>query len=144
VTDIAEKRFEKLERLKKQAAEDIRLPVDHRRVLMLAALRLNHETLLEKMIAGGNVDPTDLMTLTETIEKLHPPLPPAEIKVTIVEGVARPVKCPHCGRLSLRHAVQGRAECASPDACRSRNRSRSEGRRYTSTSTGAIKARQAR
>ena len=45
-------RFERLEQLRKEAAERLRLPLDHDKTQLLAALRLNHETLVEKLVAG--------------------------------------------------------------------------------------------
>ena len=85
-------RFERLEQLRKEAAERLRLPVEHDKVQLLAALRLNHETLVEKLVAGNSVNPDQLLALSEAIDKLTPELPPQKITVEFVEGPIE--RCP--------------------------------------------------
>ena len=88
-------RFERLEQLRKEAAERLRLPLDHDKTQLLAALRLNHETLVEKLVAGNSVNPDQLLALSEAIDKLTPELPPQKITVEFVEGPIE--RCPACG-----------------------------------------------
>src|SRR6516164_11472539 len=89
-------RFERLEQLRKEAAERLRLPLDHDKTQLLAALRLNHETLVEKLVAGSAVNPEQLLALSEAIDKLTPELPPQKITVEFVEGVVGLFTCQHC------------------------------------------------
>ena len=77
-------RFERLEQLRKEAAERLRLPLDHDKTQLLAALRLNHETLVEKLVAGSAVNPEQLLALSEAIDKLTPELPPQKITVEML------------------------------------------------------------
>jgi hypothetical protein len=88
-------RFERLEVLRQEAADRLRLPIEHDKVQLLAALRLNHETLVEKLVAGNSVSPDQLLALSEAIDKLSPDLPPRKIEIELVEGPIE--KCPSCG-----------------------------------------------
>ena len=73
---MSDHRVERLGALKAEAVETLRLPIDGDKVTLLAALRLAHEVQLERLVAGGAVDPATLLNLTETIDKLTPGLPP--------------------------------------------------------------------
>jgi hypothetical protein len=90
-------RYDKFERFRAEAAEKLRLPVDNDRVRLLAALKLNHEALLERMIRGDNVSPDHVTTLTEAIEGMLPPEVPSKINIQIVQGVVGIYTCKHCG-----------------------------------------------
>jgi hypothetical protein len=92
-----EQRYERLEILRQQAAETLRLPPDAEKVALLAALRLSHETQVERLLAGATIDPHALLALSEAIEKLSPALPPPVITVEIVEPTDGPL-VPHCRR----------------------------------------------
>jgi len=92
---VSDQRFQRLEALKAEAAETLRLPISSDKVTLLAALRLSHEVQLERLVAGTTVDPNALLSLSEAIEKLAPELPPPVISVELVEG---PIEhCPKCG-----------------------------------------------
>jgi hypothetical protein len=95
---MSQERFDQFEELKKQAAEALRLPSDHQKVILLAGLKLEHTRQLERLVAGHSVNPADLLAVSEAISKLSPELPPPEVKVTFVEGVVGIFNCQHCGK----------------------------------------------
>ena len=94
----SQERFELLEKLKAEAAKLLRLPVDHQKVTLLAGLKLEHTRQLELLVGGERINPNELLAVSEAIEKLTPALPPAQIKVEIVDGVVGIYKCQHCGK----------------------------------------------
>jgi hypothetical protein len=73
------------------------LPVDADRVVMLAALKLQHQTMLENIVAGRNIDADSLLAITRAIsELLPPPLPKIpEVKIEIVDTLVG--ICSKCG-----------------------------------------------
>jgi hypothetical protein len=73
------------------------LSVDADRVVMLAALKLQHQTMLENLVAGRNVDADSLLAITRAIsELLPPPLPKIpEVKIEIVDTLVG--ICSKCG-----------------------------------------------
>jgi len=89
-------RFERLEVLRQEAADRLRLPIEHDKTQLLAALRLNHESMVERLVAGHTVNPDQLLALSEAIDKLTPELPPQKIEIEIVSGVVGLFTCQHC------------------------------------------------
>ena len=89
-------RFDKFETFRAEAAAKLKLSVDHDRVRLLAGLKLNFESLLERMIRGDNVPPDHVKTLSDTIQEMLPPdLPNLNLKwVSSVVGV---YDCKFCG-----------------------------------------------
>jgi hypothetical protein len=92
------------------------LPVDADRVVMLAALKLQHQTMLESLVAGRNIDADALLAITRAIsELLPPPLPKIpEVKIEIVDtlvGICS--KCGHEHR-PYQPPVQGARPTAEP------------------------------
>ena len=73
------------------------LSVDADRVVMLAALKLQHQSMLENLVAGRNVDADSLLAITRAIsELLPPPLPKIpEVKIEIVDTLVG--ICSKCG-----------------------------------------------
>jgi hypothetical protein len=73
------------------------LPVDADRVVMLAALKLQHQAMLENLVAGRNVDADSLLAITRAISELLPPPVPQipEVKIEIVDTLVG--ICSKCG-----------------------------------------------
>ena len=73
------------------------LPVDADRVVMLAALKLQHQTMLENLVAGRNIDADTLLAITRAISELLPPPVPQipEVKIEIVDTLVG--ICSKCG-----------------------------------------------
>jgi hypothetical protein len=90
-------RYTRLEELKAEAAVVLGLTVDADRVVMLAALKLQHQTMLESLVAGRNTDPDALLAITRAISGLLPPPVPKipEVKVEIVDTLVG--VCSKCG-----------------------------------------------
>jgi hypothetical protein len=89
------RRYTRLEELKAEAAAALNLPINADNVVVLSALKLEHEVLLESLIAGRAVDPGALLNITEAIAKFAPATPPPKVEVTIVEGLHG--ICEKCG-----------------------------------------------
>jgi hypothetical protein len=83
--------------LKAEAAAVLGLPVDADRVVMLAALKLQHQTMLESLVAGRNTDADALLAITRAISELLPPAGPKipEVKIEIVDTLVG--ICSKCG-----------------------------------------------
>jgi hypothetical protein len=94
---LTEARYTRLEELKAEAAAVLGLSVDADRVVMLAALKLQHQSMLENLVAGRNVDADSLLAITRAIsELLPPPLPKIpEVKIEIVDTLVG--ICSKCG-----------------------------------------------
>ena len=93
---MSEARYTRLEELKAEAAAALNLPINADNVVLLSALKLEHEVLLESLIAGRAVDPSALLNITEAIAKFAPAMPPPKVEVTFVErlhGICE--KCGH-------------------------------------------------
>jgi hypothetical protein len=93
---MSEARYTRLEELKAEAAAALNLPINAGNVVLLSALKLEHEVLLESLIAGRAVDPSALLNITEAIAKFAPATPPPKVEVTFVErlhGICE--KCGH-------------------------------------------------
>jgi hypothetical protein len=90
-------RFERLEALKAEAAGALNLPIDADRVVMLAALKLQHQTMLESLVGGRNIDADALLAITRAISELLPPPVPQipEVKIEIVDTLVG--ICGKCG-----------------------------------------------
>jgi hypothetical protein len=90
-------RFERLEAFKVEAAATLDLPINADRVVMLAALKLQHQTMLENLVAGRNVDADSLLAITRAISELLPPPVPKipEVKIEIVDTLVG--ICSKCG-----------------------------------------------
>jgi hypothetical protein len=102
--------------LKAEAAAVLGLPVDADRVVMLAALKLQHQTMLESLVAGRNIDADALLAITRAIsELLPPPLPKIpEVKIELVDtlvGICS--KCGHEHR-PYRPPVEGGKQTVDP------------------------------
>jgi hypothetical protein len=91
-------RFEALEQLQREAAEALNLPPDHERSQTLAALRLAHRLLVERMVAGNTTDANSLLALSDAITKLTPTTHIPAIEVKFCSGVTGIFKCQHCGQ----------------------------------------------
>jgi hypothetical protein len=92
-----EDRYKRLEVLRQQAAETLRLPLNAEKTILLSALRLSHEIEVERLLAGAKPDPGSLLALSEAIDRLTPALPPASIQIEFVEPTDGPL-VPHCRR----------------------------------------------
>ena len=93
---MSEARYTRLEELKVEAAAALNLPINADNVVLLSALKLEHEVLLESLIAGRAVDPSALLNITEAIAKFAPAMPPPKVEVIFVEqlhGICE--KCGH-------------------------------------------------
>ena len=65
-------RFDRLEELKAEAAALLNLPVDADNVILLAALKLQHQAMVEGLVAGRSVDAAEMINVTEAISKFVP------------------------------------------------------------------------
>jgi hypothetical protein len=94
---MSDHRFERLEALTAEAAATLNLPINADRVVMLAALKLQHQTMLENLVAGRNVDADSLLAITRAISELLPPPVPKipEVKIEIVDTLVG--ICSKCG-----------------------------------------------
>jgi hypothetical protein len=94
---MSDHRFERLEALKAEAAATLNLPINADRVVMLAALKLQHQTMLENLVAGRNVDADSLLAITRAISELLPPPVPQipDVKIEIVDTLVG--ICSKCG-----------------------------------------------
>jgi hypothetical protein len=94
---MSQERFSRLETLKSEAAAVLGLPIDADRVVMLAALKLQHQTMLENLVAGRNIDADTLLAITRAISELLPPPVPKipEVKIEIVDTLVG--ICSKCG-----------------------------------------------
>jgi hypothetical protein len=90
------------------------LPVDADRVVMLAALKLQHQTMLENLVAGRNIDADTLLAITRAISELLPPPVPKipEVKIEIVDTLVG--ICSKCGH--QHRPYQPPVEGARPNA----------------------------
>jgi hypothetical protein len=85
-------KFARLEELKRQLAETLKLPVDSDVIETSAILKLLRETEVEHLSAGHRIDVRAFLDLTKAIAELIPaPLP--ELKLEIVRSR---VTCPSC------------------------------------------------
>jgi hypothetical protein len=93
-------RFEALEQLQAEAAKALNLPPEHERSQTLAALRLAHRLLVERMVAGNTTDANanSLLALSDAITKLTPTTHIPAIEVKFCSGVTGIFKCQHCGQ----------------------------------------------
>jgi hypothetical protein len=94
---VSQERYNRLEGLKTEAAAALNLPIDADRVVMLAALKLQHQMMLENLVAGRNVDADSLLAITRAISELLPPPVPKipEVKVEFVDTLVG--ICSKCG-----------------------------------------------
>src|SRR5262249_21391307 len=102
-----------------------------------AALKLSHQVQVERMVAGANVEPNNLLGITEAISKLAPPTPPQTITIKIVpptdvappdaaavDGLLECRRChwkpnggdgvPQCYRCGWRHGMDMHTPWANP------------------------------
>jgi hypothetical protein len=89
-------RYDRLQELQREASALLGLPTDADRVVLLSALKFQHQTMLEGFIAGRNIDASELLSVTEAIGKFIPAAPPPKVELMIVEqlhGVCQ--KCGH-------------------------------------------------
>jgi hypothetical protein len=97
---MSEDRLKRLEELQQQASESLGLDISHERVQGIAALRLAHEGVVERLVVGGGGDhaATTLLNLSEAIAKLSPAPAVAlpKIEVVYVENAVGLFKCQHC------------------------------------------------
>ena len=91
---MSEARFNRLEELKAEVAAALNLPVAATNVLLLSALKLEHELLIEALVAGRAVEPNALLNLTEAIARFIPAGPPLKVEVEIVDTLVG--ICPNC------------------------------------------------
>jgi hypothetical protein len=95
--DADQDRFKRLEALKTEAAERLKLPADHDRVVLLAALKLNHETLLARLVGGeARGISAEILSITEAIDKMLPPDLPKSINIKWIGSVVGTYRCKHC------------------------------------------------
>ena len=89
-------RYDRLQELQREASALLGLPTDADRVVLLSALKFQHQTMLESLIAGRNIDAAELLSVTEAIDRYIPAAPPSKVEVRFVEqlhGVCQ--KCGH-------------------------------------------------
>jgi hypothetical protein len=86
-------KFARLEELKQQLAETLKLPATSDKVEEVAILKLLRESELERLVAGKHIDTRAFIDLTRTLSELTPAVMP-EIKLEIVHGTR--VECPSC------------------------------------------------
>jgi hypothetical protein len=87
-------RFARLTALRAEIGEQLGLPVDNTRVLVASALRLAHEGLTARMIAGREIDVASLLRIGDLLLETAPP-PPVPKRVT-VEFCGTIDLCPVC------------------------------------------------
>jgi hypothetical protein len=87
-------RYERLQQLRATVAAQLGLPVENERVVVAAALRLHHESLMERLIAGKLPDTGDLLRTAEAILSACPPIETHKVTVEIVNPAR--TKCPRC------------------------------------------------
>jgi hypothetical protein len=90
-------RFDKYETFLAEAAAKLKHPITDDRVRLLAALKLNHESLLERMIRGDIISPDHVTAVSKAIEEMLPPDLPKTIGLKIVQSVVGLYNCQHCG-----------------------------------------------
>jgi hypothetical protein len=94
---VSDRRYQRLEALRAEAAEQSGLPVDHDVVISLAALRLSREEIVTRLVDGGN-DPArlseSLQNVSDAIARICPP-PMQTVELMIVSR-AEVQKCPEC------------------------------------------------
>jgi hypothetical protein len=66
---MSKERFDHLEKLKVEAATTLNLPIDSDNVALLAALKLQHQSMLESLVSNRAVDAAELLSVTEAIAK---------------------------------------------------------------------------
>ena len=86
-------RAQRFAELRKLAAEETGLDIEHERVGQLAALRLQAEALQARLIAGAAVETRDLLELSKALRELSPQAP---MHIT-VEYIEHTPHCPACG-----------------------------------------------
>ena len=89
-------RFQRLEALKAQIAELSGLSIDSDAVIIPAAYKLKYEILIEDLVAGRNVNATELLNLGQAIREVMP-LPQHKLEINIV-GPTK-TKCPKCAHI---------------------------------------------
>jgi hypothetical protein len=86
-------RYDRLQTLKREAAAQFELPESAERVAHIAALRMHHEALQERLCAGKPVETSDLLSVSRAIADLSPVVP-QHLNLQIVRDVVD--ICPKC------------------------------------------------
>jgi hypothetical protein len=90
---VSQERFDRLRALKAQASAEFNLPESAERVAHIAALRMHHEALQERLVAGKPVETSDLLAVSRAIAELSP-VPTPSIDLQFVRDVVD--ICPRC------------------------------------------------
>jgi hypothetical protein len=91
---MSRERYDHLQRLKREAAVELKLPVECERVAIRAMLRMHLVSLQELQVAGKPVSTDDLLRTAQKIVDLSPPPPTPPIRLDIVRDVVD--ICPQC------------------------------------------------
>ncbi len=92
---MSEARFNRFEELRREAASMLKLPETADNVVLLVALRLQHERMIEALVAGRVVDAADLLRVSQGIREYAPPAEPVSVDIQLVSGTFD--VCPKCG-----------------------------------------------
>ena len=82
-------RYERLETIKQEVAERLKLPATSDKVEEVAILKLLREAELEKLMIGKHIDTRAFLDLTRTLSELTPPvIPTVELQIVGRDGQA--------------------------------------------------------